>query len=181
VPTYTVTGRPVVVDDFRSTAVQVQNTGPVNLTIHPLGRQVAPGATVTVPGWAQVPTTLRTAGQLTTAVVTLTQGTPAAQPGPGALTLDSGPVGSMSVTISGGSWFTDEGLTSAAAFPFAVSGTAVLYPAAPASVTVTATGGGTTAGTGMNLVDGCSETFRFTDWAAGSLSGVPTTLDGGTL
>ncbi len=70
----------------------------------------------------------------------------------------------MSVNIAGGSWFTSEGLTTAATLPLTVSTPTVLYPAAPASVTVTMTAGSVSKTVGMNVVAGCAEMVRMTDY-----------------
>jgi hypothetical protein len=160
--TYAVNGRPTTVDDFQSTSVAVQNTGTVPLFIEPLGRIVDVGATVTVPGWSTRRTRVRTAGQNGTAVVTLTAGSPAAAPGPGGVTFDPGPAASMSVSISGGTWYTNEGLTTAVSFPVTVPAPVVLYPSAPASVVITATVGTTSQARGMNVTDGSAESFAWT-------------------
>jgi hypothetical protein len=160
--TYAVNGRPTTVDDFASTSVAVQNTGAVPLYIEPLGRIVDVGATVTVPGWSARRTRVRTAGQDGTAVVTLTAGTPAAGPGPGGVTFDPGPASSMSVSVSGGTWYTNEGLTTAASFPVTVTAPTVLYPSAAASVVITATVGTTSQARGMNVTDGSAEAFVWT-------------------
>jgi hypothetical protein len=161
--TYEVNERPVVIDDLASTAIQVQNTGLAVVTIFPLGRQVAPGATVTVPGWGQVATQLRTqAGQSTTAVVTLTAGTPAARPGPGPVTFDPGPAASMAVTVTGGTWYSNEGLTAPDAWPKTVTTSTAYYPADPGTVTVGATVGAITKTVGMRITDRGEETFTWT-------------------
>lgn len=160
--TFAVNGRPVTVDDFQSTSVAVQNTGAVPLLIEPLGRTVAVGATVTVPGWSGRRTRVRTAGQDGTAVVTLTAGSPAAGPGPGGVTFDPGPAASMSLSIAGGTWYTNEGLTTAVSFPLVVTTPTVLYPSAPASVVITATVGTTAQVRGMNVVDGAAEAYVWT-------------------
>ena len=160
-PTYTVTGAPTIVDAGTSTLVAVTNNGGVPVLIEPLGRQVLPGASVTVPGWRDVRTVLRTSGPAASCDVTLTAGSPASKPGPGPVMLDPGGAVSMAVTITGGSWFTDEGLTVAASFPRTVTTPTPLYAAAPATVTVAGTVGTLTKTLGLNVVDGCAETFRF--------------------
>lgn len=159
--TYAVNGRPTTVDDFASTLVAVQNTGTVPLFIEPLGRTVDVGATVTVPGWSARRTRVRTAGQNGTAVVTLTAGTPAAGPGPGGVTFDPGPAASVSLSISGGTWYSNEGLTTAVSFPVSLVAPTVLYPAAAGSITVTAVVGGTTQVRGMNVNEGSAEGFTW--------------------
>lgn len=161
--TYAVTENPTIVDNAASTLVAIQNTGTSAIRTGPLGRTVAAGTTVTVPGWLTVPTTLQTAGGVTsTAAVTLTAGTPATAPGPGPLTIDPNGVASLSVTITGGSWFTDEGLKTAASFPVTITTVTPLYPAAPATVTVTATAGGVTKTAGHTVTKGDSGSFKFT-------------------
>jgi hypothetical protein len=159
--TYAVNGRPITVDDFQSTSVAVQNTGTEVLFIEPLGRQVPAGQTVTVPGWSTRRTRVRTAGQNGTAVVTLTAGTPAAGPGPGGVTFDPGPAASVSLSISGGTWYSNEGLTTAVSFPVSLVAPTVLYPAAAGSITVTAVVGGTTQVRGMNVNEGSAEGFTW--------------------
>jgi hypothetical protein len=164
VPSYTLTGAPTQVDNLASSSIAVTNTSTsVPILAQPLGRQILPGASVTLPGWSAVPTTLQTAGPAGSADVTLTAGSPAVRPGPGAVTLDAGGLGPMSVTITGGSWFTNEGLTAAASFPLTVATSTVVYPAAPASVTISGTAGGVTKTLGLNVVAGCDETFRFSE------------------
>jgi hypothetical protein len=155
--TYAVNGRPTTVDDFASTLVAVQNTGAVPLLIEPLGRTVDVGATVTVPGWSTRRTRVRTAGQNGTAVVTLTAGSPAAAPGPGGVTFDPGPASTMSLTVAGGTWYSNEGLTTAVSFPVSITAATVLYPAAAGSITITAVVGGTTQLRGMNVNEGSAE------------------------
>jgi hypothetical protein len=90
------------VDDGTSTSASVQNTGTVPILARPTGRQIAAGATVSIPCWSNQRTTLQTSGQAGDRVVTLTAGSPAAGPGPGGVTLDPGAAASMSVSISGG-------------------------------------------------------------------------------
>jgi hypothetical protein len=160
--TYAVNGRPTTVDDFASTLVAVQNTGAVPLLIEPLGRTVDVGATVTVPGWSTRRTRVRTAGQNGTAVVTLTAGSPAAAPGPGGVTFDPGPASAMSITVTGGTWYSNEGLTTAVSFPVSITAATVLYPAAAGSITITAVVGGTTQLRGMNVNEGSAEAFVWT-------------------
>jgi hypothetical protein len=160
--TYAVNGRPTTVDDFASTLVAVQNTGAVPLLIEPLGRTVDVGATVTVPGWSTRRTRVRTAGQNGTAVVTLTAGSPAAAPGPGGVTFDPGPASTMSLTVAGGTWYSNEGLTTAVTFPVSITAATVLYPAAAGSITITAVVGGTTQIRGMNVNEGSAEAFVWT-------------------
>jgi hypothetical protein len=160
--TYAVNGRPTTVDDFASTLVAVQNTGAVPLLIEPLGRTVDVGATVTVPGWSTRRTRVRTAGQNGTAVVTLTAGSPAVAPGPGGVTFDPGPASAMSITVTGGTWYSNEGLTTAVSFPVSITAATVLYPAAAGSITITAVVGGTTQVRGMNVNEGSSEAFVWT-------------------
>jgi hypothetical protein len=184
--TYTVTDTPVVIDDLASTSVSIQNTGTATLTCEPLGQQIAPSATVAVPGWSTVPTTVRTAGGMSsTAVVTLTGGSPATAPGPGGLTLDPNTAGTMAVTITGGTWYSNEGLTSAVSFPQNITSKTVLYPAAEASVTVAATVGSATVTRGYSLKGRVEETFVWPDgidtslyprtWATPAASTVLTT------
>lgn len=163
-PSYPLTGHPTVIDNAASISAAITNTGAVPVLVLPMGQQILPGASLTVPLWADVRTRLRTAGQAGAADVTLTAGTPAVGPGPGAVTFDPTGVGSMSVNIAGGSWFTSEGLTTAATLPLTVSTPTVLYPAAPASVTVTMTAGSVSKTVGMNVVAGCAEMVRMTDY-----------------
>lgn len=164
-PTYAVTGDPVVVDSLASASIQIQNTGPAPILVSPTGLQLVPGATATVPGWSQVPTRLRTAGQPSTAVVTLTAGSPAARPGPGGVTFYAGDAATMQIvalsSADGISWFANEHLTTPAVFPVSVAGQVTLWPDKTGSVTVTATSGALSRTGGMRIDTGSEESWTF--------------------
>lgn len=153
-PIHPVTDTPTRVDNSASTLIQVQNTGANTVTVFPDGAQVAPAATVTVPGWSATPVTVQCApGRTSTVDVTLTAGSPAARPGPGPLVVDPGGR-SMTVTVAGATLYTDKGLTTAATFPATVSAPTSYWPAGKASVTVTATVAGKTFGPAGVTLDG---------------------------
>ena len=80
-PSYTLSGTPVPVDGLVSASIAVTNTGTVPILAAPLGRQILPGVSVTLPGWSQVATTLQTDGRAGSADVTLSGSSPAARPG----------------------------------------------------------------------------------------------------
>lgn len=178
-PTIPLTGSPTVLDGGTSTLIAVTNSGTVPVQVQAagpsgrIGRQILPGASATVPGWRDVRTTVQTAGQAGQVDVTLTAGTPAAGPGPGAVLFSPGAAASMSVVVTGGSWFSDEGLTAAVTWPKTVTTPTSYYPAAPGSVTAVMTVGSATQTRGVRVVDGAAETIRWesTEAADGHLSG----------
>lgn len=144
-PTFVVNDTPTRVDNGASTSLLIQNTGSYPVFVQPDGVTIQAGGSATVLGWSQTPVTVVAPQRPSSVDVTLTAGSPGAGPGPGPLVVK--PNGrSLTVTVSGASLFLDRGLTQAATFPRTVSSGTSFYAAAPASVTATASIGGTQVG-----------------------------------